>query len=222
MTNKTDSLCPLRRGRGRPSRDAAAVSREDLARAAFRSFALHGYEGVSLRQLAQDCGVSDSLLHHHFGSKQQLWFAAADSMFIPLVQRLLAQMDALRQAGDLAFVMQHNLPSALKLMTQEPLALQFMFREGEGDHERGEYLREKFIYPYIEHIDAMCQQAQQEGLFRVVSAPARHAMVFGLLRSLALPGMLRGELAPPLQTASSTEAYIDEAVSIFFHGLSRH
>jgi hypothetical protein len=36
---------------------------------------------VSLRQLAGDCGVSDSLLHHHFGSKHQLWQEAADNSY---------------------------------------------------------------------------------------------------------------------------------------------
>ncbi len=85
--------CPFSasRRRGRPARADAVMAREDILRQAFQAFARQGYDNVSQRQLAADCGVSDSLLHHHFGSKQQLWQDAVDSVFGPLMQVLQAR-----------------------------------------------------------------------------------------------------------------------------------
>ena len=75
------NFCP--RSRGRPRFQQAALSREQIIERAFLAFAELGYEQVSLRLLANHCGISDSLLHHHFGSKQQLWQEAADNHIAP-------------------------------------------------------------------------------------------------------------------------------------------
>lgn len=232
MTNKPDLLISrhnreaetlkgaLARRRGRPSRDATAMPREDMLRHAFHAFAREGYDGVSLRSLGAACSVSDSLLTHHFGSKQQLWREAADYMVGPIYQRLLALLAALAQSGDAVATLQSNLPQAIKLMAANPVVVEFLFREGEGDDERGEYLRATYLRPYLAHLDALFDQAQGSGRYRKVSAASRHALVMGLLRSLVIPGTLRAELAPLLATTEAMNAYIDDAVTILYNGLA--
>lgn len=207
------------RRRGRPSRDAEAMPREEILRQAFAAFAQDGFDGVSLRALAQRCAISDSLLTHHFGSKQQLWREAADAIFGPIYQRLLALLDALAQSGDAATALQSNLPQAIRLMAANPVAVQFLFREGEGDDERGEYLRVTYLRPYLARLDALFDQAQHTGRYRQVSPASRHALVMGLLRSLVIPGALRAELAPHLATPEAMNAYIDDAVAVLYGGL---
>lgn len=234
MTNKPDLLidrhnheasvlkgCVTRR-RGRPCRDTAALSREEILRRAFVAFARDGYDGVSLRALAAECAVSDSLLSHHFGSKQQLWQEAADSVFGPLYDRLLQLLDAFAASAqnNAVAVLQNNLPQALKLVATDPAAVQFLFRDGEGDDERGEYLRSKYIRPYLARLDVLFEQAQAAGQYRVVSPASRHVLVFGLLRSLAIPGVLRAELAPHLASPEAVSRYIDDAVAVLYHGLA--
>lgn len=222
MPNKARSLTPcLTRGRGRPTRDAMAMPREEILRQAFAAFARDGYDGVSLRNLAAACGISDSLLTHHFGNKPQLWREACDSVFEPLMARLTALLDAIAasQQHDAVLVLQSNLPQALKLVAADPLALQFLFREGEGDDERGDYIRTKFLQPYLQRIDALFEQAQRAGVYRPVSAGSRHALVMGLLRSVVMPGLLRQELAPHLATGETISRYIDDAVSVLYRGL---
>lgn len=228
MPNKTPT--PLRliptaaagqRRRGRPSRDTVAMPREEMLRIAFAAFARDGYDNVTLRSLAAECAVSDSLLTHHFGSKQQLWREAADENFRPIYERLLALLDALAQAGDAAATLQSNLPQAVKLMAANPLTLQFLFREGEGDDERGAYLRDTYLRPYLARLDTLFDQAQHTGRYREVSPASRHALVMGLLRSLVIPGALRAELAPHLASREAMNAYIDDAVAILYDGLVR-
>lgn len=195
------------------------MPREDILRRAFTAFARDGYDNVSLRSLGNECGVSDSLLTHHFGSKQQLWREATDSTFMPVYERLLALLDVLAQSGDAATALRSNLPQAIKLMAAQPVVVQFLFREGEGDDERGEYLRETYLRPYLARLDVLFDQARDTGIYREVSPASRHALVMGLLRSLVIPGALRAELAPHLATPAAMNAYIDDAVAILYEGL---
>ena len=46
--------------------------REQLVEAAFRRVAEVGFEGLRLRQVAEDVGIDHSTLHHHFATKQDL------------------------------------------------------------------------------------------------------------------------------------------------------
>ncbi|OVZ54121.1 TetR family transcriptional regulator [Pigmentiphaga sp. NML080357] len=43
--------------------------------AAERVFALHGFDGASMRQIATEAGVAQALLHYHFGTKEKLYEA---------------------------------------------------------------------------------------------------------------------------------------------------
>ena len=51
--------------------------RAQLVAAAFRRVAESGFEGLRLRQVAEDVGIDHSTLHHHFATKQDLIEAVA-------------------------------------------------------------------------------------------------------------------------------------------------
>lgn len=208
---------PLRR-RGRPSRDGSAMPREDILKRAFAAFARQGYEGVSLRQLAGECGVSDSLLSHHFGSKQQLWYEAVDSVFAPLYHRLVTTLESI-EAENVAWVLRRNLKASLTLLAAQPDALAFMFREGEGDSERADHLRDNYVEPYIRRIHVLVDEARAQGLMRTLSHEACSGMVLGIMRMLVIPGIYKQALAPRLATPEAIAAYVDEIVTIFYDGL---
>lgn len=214
--------CPFTtpRRRGRPARADSVMAREQILRQAFQAFAVQGYDGVSQRQLATDCGVSDSLLHHHFGSKQQLWQEAADSVFQPMVAELVNKLEALARQGDAAHTLRQNLPQALKLMVANPVALQFLFREGEGDDGRCEYLRTTYVRPYLDRLDALFSQAVNAGHFRPLAPATRHVLVMSFMRSLVIPGVLQAELTPHLATPDTLSAFIDEMAAALFDGFA--
>ena len=69
---------PKKRKPGRPAAGDKAISQTDLLEAALKAFAQHGYEGVSIRKLTRDLGVSHNLIHHYFSSKEQLWKSALE------------------------------------------------------------------------------------------------------------------------------------------------
>jgi AcrR family transcriptional regulator len=59
----------------------ARGARLRILEAAIRSFADVGYEGTTTACVARDAGVTQPLVHHHFGSKEGLWRAAMDHLF---------------------------------------------------------------------------------------------------------------------------------------------
>lgn len=61
---------------------------QDLLVAAERCFARHGYAGTSVRQIAAAAGVSKSLVHYHFQSKEHLFLEVQVQIYNRLVQRI--------------------------------------------------------------------------------------------------------------------------------------
>src|SRR5436190_12272860 len=66
---------PGRRGR------TSKVSRERILDASLVEFAKHSYEGATTASVARRIGVTQPLIHYHFGSKEALWRAAVEMAF---------------------------------------------------------------------------------------------------------------------------------------------
>jgi AcrR family transcriptional regulator len=74
---------------GRPS------TREKLLDCAEHLFAEHGAEGVSLRAINSEAGLSAAALHYHFGTKQALVEALLERQMPTLMERRRQLLDAL-------------------------------------------------------------------------------------------------------------------------------
>jgi AcrR family transcriptional regulator len=71
-------------------RPGGADTRQDILDAARTEFAAHGYESTSMRAVARAAEVNSALVHHYFGTKDQLFLAALDFPFQP--RELAAQV----------------------------------------------------------------------------------------------------------------------------------
>src|SRR3978361_381035 len=96
-----------RRPRGRPRREDSPASLDDILGAALKAFTTQGYDGVALRTLNRELGVSHNALNGRFGSKEALWYATVDWAFQPLVLRVAAAFDPTRTAHTDTLRMQH-------------------------------------------------------------------------------------------------------------------
>ena len=74
------------RRRGRPPRTESAGTRERILDAAREEFAERGYEKTSVRGIAKAAGVDSALVHHYFGTKEQVFEAAITLSFGPALQ----------------------------------------------------------------------------------------------------------------------------------------
>jgi AcrR family transcriptional regulator len=68
---------------GRPS--GVSGSRERILASARELFARNGFGNTSIRAVAADAGVDAALVHHYFGTKQQLFAAATELPIDPMV-----------------------------------------------------------------------------------------------------------------------------------------
>jgi AcrR family transcriptional regulator len=79
-------------GRRTGRRPGSSDTRAAILAAARAAFGERGYEGASIRDIASRAGVDGALVHHYFGTKQQLFLAASEFPVDPaeLVPRFLA------------------------------------------------------------------------------------------------------------------------------------
>ncbi|MFJ5827669.1 TetR family transcriptional regulator [Streptomyces sp. NPDC093089] len=77
---------PAPRRRGRPSRteeESGPGARERILEAARAEFAERGYDKASVRGIARAAGVDPALVHHYFGTKDEVFAAAIEVSFEP-------------------------------------------------------------------------------------------------------------------------------------------
>ncbi|MEU2119785.1 TetR family transcriptional regulator [Streptomyces sp. NPDC016459] len=77
---------PAPRRRGRPSRteeESGPGARERILDAARAQFAERGYDKASVRGIARAAGVDPALVHHYFGTKDEVFAAAVEVSFEP-------------------------------------------------------------------------------------------------------------------------------------------
>lgn len=93
-----------RRRRGRPP--GPSDTRERILACARDLFAHRGFAGTSMRAIAAAAGVDSALVHHYFGTKQQLFAAAIDAPVDPMTILVPLREMPLDELG-------HRLPAML-------------------------------------------------------------------------------------------------------------
>ncbi|HWE13243.1 MAG TPA: TetR/AcrR family transcriptional regulator [Solirubrobacteraceae bacterium] len=163
------------RPRGRPKAENAPVTVDEILSAALRAFATHGYDGVSVRTLNRELGVSHNLLNQRFGSKQGLWYAAVDSGFGNLVRDVETAYDPtltdpLDQLGRV-------IRRFLEHSAFHPELLGLMNIEARQDTERLSYIYDTYIDPATTKIGRLLEYLAAEGRIRPISRRSFHFLI---------------------------------------------
>ena len=80
-------------------RPGVSGTREAILGAARRAFAEHGYQHATIRGVADLAGVDPALVHHYFGTKQELFVAAVQLPVNPVEQLAAVLAEDPDQAG---------------------------------------------------------------------------------------------------------------------------
>ncbi len=84
MTSRASPIPDRGTGSGRPGRrPGPSQTREAVLSAARRLFAAHGYERTTIRAIGREADVDAALVHHYFGTKEQVFVAAMAFPFDP-------------------------------------------------------------------------------------------------------------------------------------------
>lgn len=90
----------------------AGDARQRILQTTVRCFGAYGYEKSSMKLISKEAGVSQTLLHYHFETKEKLFQAAIDDMAKTMFSAASARLadavsvgDGLTKAGDLVYTL---------------------------------------------------------------------------------------------------------------------
>jgi AcrR family transcriptional regulator len=160
---------------GRPKAQDAPATLEQILDAAFRAFATHGYDGVSVRTLNRELGVSHNLIHQRFGSKLALWYAAVDRAFGQQITELATAFDL--TLSDPLDQLNHAIRRFVHYNAERPELLGMMNIEGRIASERLDYIYDNYIAPALAPLGWLLEHLRKEGRIRPISLQALFFLV---------------------------------------------
>jgi AcrR family transcriptional regulator len=167
---------------GRPKARDAPVTGEQILDAAFRAFATYGYDGVAVRTLNRELGVSHNLLHQRFGSKQRLWYAAVDRAFSQQVTQLAMSFDP--TLADPLDQLNHAIRRFVHYSAEHPELLGLMNIEARLESERLDYIYGNYVAPALAPLGRLLDHLHENGRIRPISL---RALFFLIAHGAAAP-----------------------------------
>src|SRR5712691_1484690 len=161
--------------RGRPRAEDSPASSDELLLAALRSFATHGYDGTSIRELNQQLGVSHNLLNRRFGSKEQLWRATVDRFIGEVVAELAAAVPD--DETDSLETLRRLIVRFIEVQARRPEIARLMNVESSIDGPRLRYLFDKFIGPWAATADRLTEELVAAGRIRALPTGTLYFLV---------------------------------------------
>jgi len=154
------------------SRPAAAQSAGELAilDAAVALFSVHGYDGVSMRRIAEAAGVSKANIYHHFASKQALYFAILRRSALELA----ALIENLAEArGSFSERLQTFAAAHVAHLFEHAARVRLVLREAfSGDEEKSRAVVEQMLNGVVRRMIEIFEAGQRAGLLRADLDPA--------------------------------------------------
>lgn len=155
-----------RRSRGRPQ----LRTDEEILRSALRAFAAIGFDAMSVRSLSAQLGLSHETVRQRFGSKRELYFAAADfgiaEFFATIAEARATQVGDLGDFDELRATIRSFLTAAKK----NPEIGRLVNQEGLEASERLEYLVRNAFEPGAQALVALVARLVERGEIRPTTA----------------------------------------------------
>lgn len=187
------------------------LTRERIVEAAHALFVKKGFAAVSMREIASRSGVTKSLIHHHFGSKEALWelvkeqaiSAYADGQEAELRAAEEPDADLLRNAIVKYFAFLQANPAVVRL---------FAWTHLDEDQSCGR-LDAELVRLGAERV----RQTQERGLLREDVNPAHVVTLFVNACTQWFEARAHHSQWPGV---GSDAEYLDDFLKIFFEGLA--
>jgi len=200
---------------GRPPGATGERTRAEILDAALEAFAEAGFEAMSVRELTRRLGVSHNLVHHHFGSKQDLWRAALDHGVGPTAKELLELLGESVGSPDAKQILRVGLERGIELLTRRPAVVRILADESARRGPRLDYLHQRYLGPMVDMLSRFLAESRAHGVRDVDS---RVAALFVL--SSASAQFTHGALAHKLGLGTVSEGgYTDALVDLVLGGL---
>lgn len=139
----------------------AGERKEQIIREAMRLFGHYGYDSVTIKQLAEACGITEPALYRHFPSKEEIYGAVLDSLKSILnYNELFERLDNETEPGVILTEMASHILDFFNLHRETyRLLLYSTLRE----HAKGRKLFREIRGPYVKFLTTRLDRLYSEG-----------------------------------------------------------
>jgi AcrR family transcriptional regulator len=186
--------------------------RETILETSAKLFSQQGYKEVSIRDIAQACGMTNAALYYHFKNKEDLFLAMLQRNHEQTIASLQAAADG---PGDLRSDLAQLAGRYLAITCERRQSFQTLWR----DMKQLEAVRGQRLF------GEMRQQLLQPLVKRLATAQAADEIAHGDVKLYAV--LLHGMIIALMHEGKSgkrgrvAHEEIDTAVDVFLNGLSR-
>lgn len=181
-----------RRMKDRPLRAHADATRDDIVSAALRLFSERGFDGTSLRDVAQTSGRPLGVVSYHFPSKDLLWRASAERVHRHIEWHFRGLIDTL-EGADPKHAARSLMREYVFYFAQAPETFRFMLQIGMVDNERLRWFVESFGKPFRAEFSVMLGELSRQNAIPP-DDPRFPLLLYSMIGSAALPFAIAPEV----------------------------
>jgi TetR/AcrR family transcriptional regulator len=186
------------------TRPSADPTRDRILAAAIDLFSERSFEGASTREIASRAGVTQPLVSYHYGSKDDLWRAAVDSLFDELRMVMTQRMQGLRGVDEVT-VAKLQVREFVTFSARNPQLHRIITQESKANGPRMDWLVDQHVRPLYESTVALFERLSLDG----VVPPIAPAHLYYILTG-AGPTMF--VLGPECQRLTGLDPTSDEVI----------
>lgn len=214
-TAKAASTAGRRPPRRRAEQQRSLETRASILNAAIAEFAERGFEGASIRAIADRLGLQHPLITYHYRSKDILWRAAAEHAFAQIRAGWDSSAPENSDLSPLARL-REEYATLFRYTVAFPEFHRFMRQETLTSNPRLKWVAEAVLTPLLGRLIPQIVAAQKQGLLPKVDPILFHYMMVSLTATLSGFGPeMQITSGLSAEDAKVTEAYwrlVDETV----------
>ena len=197
------------RPRKRAEQQRSIETRASILNAAIAEFAERGFEGASIRAIADRLGLQHPLITYHYRSKDILWRAAAEHAFA----QIRAEWDVSAPNGaDLSALarLRQEYSTLFRYTVAFPEFHRFMRQETLTNNPRLKWVAATVLAPLLGRLLPQIAAAQKQGLLPAVDPILFHYMMVSLTATLSGFG-------PEMRMTSGLSSGDPKVVEAYWH-----
>lgn len=208
----------IKRKRGRPS-NTTKTNREQLLKAALKAFALSGFEGTNVKQLAEKAGIAPSLFYYHFKDKVGIWQAALE-----LEAKQLEQLMKSAEIGDSPSqpinLLKQWMREFIHFSAKHPEFHQVISYEMAHASARADWLLTHILQPLHHDLQKKITALQLAGLIKKVPIANFVSIVIGAANVFFSQGYQMKKLYEVnVFTETAITQHVETVIALFFNGV---
>lgn len=183
--------------------------KEEIVVAARDLIVQYGYDGLSIRDLAQRCNLATATIYHHFHDKEDILLHVMQHDAVAAHRRSMAIATGEGVALDKLRALIHGHAT---MLLENKLAMMTTLRRLKLMDKAFPLFVERILPLLLQPIELVIEQGIQQGMFRPIDTRLTAFSLLGMLQ-------MHSSLCIVLENEHTTDEIVDHITDIFVHGI---